>query len=695
MTISYNWLSDYLPVKVEPERLSKILTAIGLEVESLEKCAFSEPAPYEDFIFEIGLTPNRMDAMSHIGVARDVTAYLIHHDKKALKVKTPFSHTFKPDNTSCPIQVTIEDQRACERYAGVAIQGIVIKESPAWMINRLQAIGLRPINNIVDITNYILHETGQPLHAFDLDAVTGRRIIVKNLPEGTPFITLDEKERKLSAADIMICNAESPMCMGGVFGGESSGVKAGTTGIFLESAWFNPGIIRKTSLRHGLRTDAATRFEKGVDISNTVQVLKRAALLIKELAGGEIVSDIIDVYPDPKPKTEVALKYHYLKKISGKNYHPDTIIKILEALGFELIKEGMDEIWVKVPYSKPDITLGADIVEEVLRIDGLDNVEIPTAITITPSVEDSSQDDWREKISGFLTGLGFREIMTNSITNSAFYTEKVLKTTVKMTNSLSAELDIMRPSMLETGLQIVAHNLNRRSSDLQFFEFGKTYNTTGPAHYTEQEHLCLYITGDQRQASWNTRAEKTDIYYLKGVAARLLQLIGQAADAIDFTASAGEGLKEVLVVKDKKDEVLLLLGNTDTAVLNRFGIRQPVLFADFNWPLLLRHAGEQAIEFTELPRQMPVHRDLAIVIPRSLPYETIEKAVRSIKLDKLTEMQLFDIFESEKLGKDKKSMAMSFTFLDEQKTLTDSEVDTMMREIMSLFEKKLEAEIRK
>lgn len=689
MTISYNWLSEYLPVKVEPERLSKILTSIGLEVESLEKY---EDADYKDFIFEIGLTPNRMDAMSHLGVAKDVCAYLIHHDKKPLKVKAPFSNTFKADNNKLPVQIVIENTQACQRYAGVSIKGVKVGPSPDWLKNRLQAIGLRPINNIVDITNYILHETGQPLHAFDMDAIKGSKVVVKNVAEGTPFVTLDEKERKLSSGDLMICNESDPMCIAGVFGGVTSGVKDSTTDIFLESAWFNPMDIRKTSLHHGLRTDAATRFEKGVDISATVQVLKRAALLIKETAGGEIASDVTDIYPDPKPKTEVAIKYHYLKKLSGKNYHPDTIKKILEALGFELIKEGMDEIWVKVPYNKPDISLGADIVEEILRIDGLDNVEIPSAITITPSVEDDSKDTWKEKISGYLAGSGFREIMTNSITNSAFYDEKVLATAVKMMNSLSAELDILRPSMLETGLQAVAHNLNRRSNDLRFFEFGKTYKTAGTGDYTENQHLALYVTGNQQEDSWKNKGSKTDIYYLKGIAGRILQLTG--IEATHISQIENDELEYGLEIKDQEGNPLMVIGKVVSARLDRFGIKQPVFYADVNWLAVLSRVAAK-VQYTELPKQLPVHRDLAIVIPKSLPYDTIEKTVKDIKLEKLKDMQLFDIFESEKLGAGKKSMAVSFTFLDEEKTLTDTEVDGMMSKIMSSFQKELEAEIRK
>ncbi|HJS53447.1 MAG TPA: phenylalanine--tRNA ligase subunit beta, partial [Chitinophagaceae bacterium] len=586
MTISYKWLSEYLPVTVEPERLARILTSIGLEVESFEKyeevkgglkglvigevlstekhpnadkltltkvsigngeplqivcgapnveagqkvvvamvgttiypvnnepltmkvakirnvesygmiCAEDEIGlgsshagimvleegakvgttaadyfqPYEDWIYELGITPNRMDAMSHWGVAKDICAYLSHHDKKDWKPKLPTGNVFRIDNKSLPISVSIENEKACQRYSGVSVAGVTIKESPAWLQKKLKAIGLRPLNNIVDVTNFIQHETGQPLHAFDADEIRGKKIVVKNLPGGTKFITLDEKERKLSNDDLMICDAEGGICIAGVFGGLHSGVTAKTKNIFLESAWFNPIDIRKTSFRHGLRTDAATRFEKNIDISNTLVVLKRAAQMIKELAGGQIASDIIDVYPDPLNKTQVTLKYHYLKKLSGKNYHPDTVKNILGSLGFEIEKDGIDEIRVLVPFSKPDISLPADIVEEILRIDGLDNIEIPTAITITPSVEENYLGHTlKEKLANYFVGLGFHEMMTNSITNAAYFSEEEKQPMVKMMNSLSAELNILRPSLLETSLEVVARNLNHKNSNLKLFE---------------------------------------------------------------------------------------------------------------------------------------------------------------------------------------------------------------------------------
>ena len=806
MTISYNWLSKYLPVKVSPQRLSEILTSIGLEVESMENyeavkgglkglvvgevkesekhpnadklkltkvdtggdhllqivcgapnvavgqkvvvapvgttihpvtgepltmklakirnaesegmiCAEDEigigqshagiivlppdtpvgiPAaeyfkPYEDIIYEIGLTPNRMDAMSHLGAARDVSAYLARHESAGLKVKTPVADAFQADDNSLPISVTIENEQACRRYAGVSIKGITVAPSPTWLQDQLKAIGLRPISNIVDITNYILHDTGQPLHAFDADAIKENKVIVKNLPEGTPFITLDGKERKLSFEDLMICNPEEGMCIGGVFGGLYSGVKDNTRNIFLESAWFNPADIRKSSFRHGLRTDAATRFEKGVDISNTVNVLKRAALMIREIAGGTISMDVVDVYPAPQPKTVVTLTYQYLKKLSGNQYKQEEVKAILEALEFEVIQEDELQITVKVPYSKPDISLPADIVEEVLRIDGYDNVAIPTAITITPAVEENRKAAYKEKIAGYLTDAGFHEILTNSITNGNFFSEEVLRTTVKMLNSLSADLNVMRPSMLETGLQVVSYNLNRRNTDLRLYEFGKTYRTTAVNEYQEADHLCLYITGNYTRNSWRSKGLHTDFYYLKGITEKIFQLAGLSFPALSKTDIYGleSGLQAI-----HQGNTLITIGSVEKQMLEKFDIKQPVFFADLNWNMLEKTTGKD-IRFTELPRQLPVQRDLAFVVPKALAYGTVEEAISKLNQSKLQHMELFDIFESEKLGAGKKSMAVSFTFLDKEKTMNDKEIDNMMNKIMGVLENELHAEIRK
>lgn len=813
MTISYNWLSEYLPEKVDPEKLSKILTSIGLEVESLEKyedmkgglaglvigevlecakhpdadklsvtkvdigtdetlqivcgapnvaagqkvvvatvgstiypvsgealtmkkakirgvesfgmiCAGDEiglnndhagilvlpagtqkgiPAaeyfkPYNDFIFEIGLTPNRMDAMSHTGVAKDVCAWLSHHNKKETHIKSPFKNTtltpvVKTDQAGLQMEVVIENKDACQRYAGISLQGVTIAESPAWLTQKLKSIGLRPINNIVDITNFILHETGQPLHAFDADAIAGKKVIIKNLPEGRAFTTLDEKERKLSAEDLMICNAEAPMCIGGVYGGLHSGVTATTKNIFLESAWFNPLTIRKTSLRHGLRTDAATRFEKGVDISNTVNVLKRAALMIKEIAGGEIASDLVDIYPNPKVKTEIALKFHYLKKLSGKNYHGDTIKNILTGLGFEIVKEGMDDIRVAVPFSKPDITIPADIVEEIMRIDGLDNVDIPSAISISPAVETLGHAaSYKEKVAASLAATGFNEIFTNSITNAAYYTEEVLQTTVKMINSLSAGLNIMRPAMMETGLETVAYNCNRRNNDLQLFEFGKTYKTSGAGIYEEQQHLSIYITGNTHTDGWKEKGNKADFYYAKGVFEKIIALLGLKISS--YTRVPGDQLDNCVQAVIKND-LIASIGYVCKKTLDRFDIKQQVIFIDINWDKVLQLSSSIKIQYAEIPKFPAATRDLSIVVDKNVDYSQIEKATWNAKVNKLQSVNLFDVFESEKLGANKKSMAVSFTFLDEEKTLTDKEMDGMMAKISSSYEKELNAEIRK
>ncbi len=809
MIISYNWLSEYLPVPVDTDRLSKILTSIGLEVESQQKyeslkgglagivvgevltctkhpdadklkvtsvnigeaeplqivcgaanvavgqkvliatvgttlypsngenfeikkskirgvesvgmiCAEDEIGlgeshegimilpidkvagtkaaslfeTYTDTIFEIGLTPNRMDAMSHLGVAKDVCAYLWHHDKVEVRAISPFKNNFKTDNNNLIVDVKIENENACKRYAGLSISHITIGESPIWLQQKLKAIGLKPINNIVDITNFILHETGQPLHAFDASKIKGNCIIVKNATEGVVFKTLDSKERKLFASDLMIANSEENMCMAGVYGGIESGVTNNTTTIFLESAWFNNEDIRKTSLAHELRTDAATRFEKGVDISNTINVLKRAALMIKEIAGGEISSDIVDIYPSPIEKTSVALKYHYLKKLSGKNYHADTIKNILTALGFEIQKEGIDEIFVTVPYNKPDISIAADIVEEIMRIDGLDNIEIPITISIAPSADnDNGKVTGIEKTAGYLSNNGFHEIFTNSITDAKYYTEEILADTVKMINSLSANLDVMRPSLLQTGLEVIAYNINRKNTDLQLYEFGKTYDSKGIGKYDEKLHLAIYTTGIVKDASWQGKNSKADFYHIKGICEKIfiskgIKNIGVELITSDENFEYGVEFKFHNIVVGKA-------GNVATKTLKQFGIKESVLYADILWDELIALQQKNSIAYKEISKFPTVQRDLALILDKSIAYAEIEKIVKLNKIQSLKNIKLFDIFESEKLGKDKKSIAVNFTFSDNTKTLEDADTETMMNKIISSLQKNLNATIRK
>lgn len=808
MTISYKWLSEYLPVEVPADRLAQILTSIGLEVESMDNyedfkgglkglvvgevltceqhpnadklslttvktgsgeplkivcgapnvaagqkvvvapvgttiypvngdpltmkvakirgeeshgmiCAEDEiglgtshegilvlpsdvkpgtPAAdyfgaYHDIVYEIGLTPNRMDAMSHWGVARDVCAYLSHHDKKDLKPKLPSNNNLNIKKGVKPLTVTVENNSACPRYSGICINGVSIGESPKWLQRKLKAIGLRPINNIVDITNFIQHETGQPLHAFDADQIKGDAVIVKNLPEGATFITLDEKERKLSGEDLMICDAEGGMCIGGVFGGLHSGVTTATKNIFLESAYFDPVTIRKTSFRHGLRTDAATRFEKGTDISGTVNVLKRATALILEICGGEITSDIYDVYPQPKEKGQVILKFHYLKKISGKSYHPDAVKRILTALGFGIEKETVDALHLSVPHHKPDISVPADIVEEVLRIDGLDNVEIPASITTTPATDDNIEAEvLKEKVSDYLVGLGFNEILTNSITNKAYFSEEEMASVVKMKNSLSAELNIMRPNMLETGLEVVAHNLNRKNDSLKLFEFGRTYAVNPKGGFEEPEHLCLFLTGDKAPQSWKHKAEANDFYSLKGAVESILRLMG--IDNISYDDLDETQWQQGLRLKAGQHRAVRL-GWVSKKILNRFDIKQKVLYADLNWNMILKIALKHKPVFTPIPKFPAVQRDIAMVSSKELKYQAVKDVVKKLNLKKLQSTQLFDVFESEKLGAGKKSLAVNFTFLDEEKTLTDAEIDGWMKKIMQSLERDLQVEIRK
>jgi phenylalanyl-tRNA synthetase beta chain len=648
--------------------------------------------PYNDTIIHIGLTPNRMDAMSHLGVAKDVCAYLSYHKGLNATVKTPFKEALPVDNNTLSIKVTVEDAEACPRYSGVSISGVKVGASPSWLQQKLKVIGLRPINNIVDVTNFILHETGQPLHAFDAARIKDRHVIVKKLPQGTSFVTLDEKERKLSSGDLMICDGqEQPMCIAGVFGGSYSGVTGDTTDIFLESACFNSTSIRRTSVQHGLRTDAATRFEKGVDISKTVLVLQRAASLIKEVAGGQIASQIVDVYPKPRLKKEVTLTSDYIRKTSGKAYPFGSVRQVLELLNFEILSYAEDEMTVAVPYSNPDISIPADILEEVLRIDGLDNIPIPEGIYMSPAVEILATERAAiEKVSAYLSSIGFTEILTNSLTNSSYYPEDQQGSIVKIINSLSIELDVMRAEMLQTGLESVAHNINRKNTDLLLYEFGKAY--TSGEQYKEEEKLSLFVTGNTRAASWKGKGIKADIYFLKGICQQLCVVLG--VSKLSMEKADGRSMDTAVEIFSGKT-FIGRVGAVPPATLSRFGIKQPVFHATFNWSSLVTAAKKTVIEYQEVPKFPAVHRDLSMVVDKSVSFAQLEKATRSANVSKLIDTKLFDVFESEKLGAGKKSFAISLTFLDKEKTLTDKEIDSMVNRIIGFYEKELSAEIRK
>jgi phenylalanyl-tRNA synthetase beta chain len=650
--------------------------------------------PYSDHVISIGLTPNRSDAMSHLGVARDICAWLSHHEGLAAAPRSPFDAPPAPAGLGQAMPVTVEAPEACARYTGIRISGVHVGESPEWLRRRLRAIGQRPINNIVDATNYVLHETGQPLHAFDADSISGGAIRVMKLPSGTPFTGLDGKERLLDAEDLMICDAHGrPLCMGGVFGGIGSGVTESTREVFLESAWFHPTGVRKTSFRHGLRTDAATHFEKGVDIGRTLDVLKRAARLICELSGGQVSSEPVDVYPLPTRAREVAFTFRQLDGLSGKSYPADTVRRILQALGFDIRLEDAQGMTVKVPMHKTDISLPADIAEEIMRIDGFDNIPIPTRISFSPAAEPlHDREALREKVSSALAGAGFREMLNNSITSSALQRPEDLRQAVRMINSLSSELDMMRCSMLETGLRSVARNLNHRNLDLRLFEFGKTYRAEPDGGFSEQEHLAMFTSGQLRPQTWNQPAKTFDLFYLKGMVASLFQRLG--LPEAEWSESTTDDRIQWGLTARIGDVPLAGLGRISNETAERHDVRQETWYADVDWEACLRLAAEVRIRHRDLPRFPSVSRDLAIVVDKSLPYERVRAATDALRLPKLKSYGLFDVFESERLGPGMKSLAISFTFRDEEATLTDGAVEAMMDRIVNAYRKELQAQVR-
>lgn len=673
--------TDHNGIKILPED-----TAIGQAVVNLFE-------PYDDHVISIGLTPNRSDAMSHLGIARDVCNWLNHHESTNIRPIIKLQSHIGSSSASCPIDVVIENTNDCQRYTGAFIQEVEIKAAPKWMQQRLKAIGQRSINNIVDITNYILHDTGQPLHAFDADSIKGKTVRIKNLAEDTPFISLDEKERKLSAQDLMICDGDNnPMCMGGIFGGINSGVSNSTKNIFLESAWFNPVAIRKSSFKHHLRTDAAMHFEKSVDIGQTLDVLAKAASLICEYGGGKIEHALVDVYPNPVQQPEVTLSYSYLHKMSGKAYDKEKVKKILIGMQFVLLEDTVEAIKVQVPTYKTDVKIPADLVEEIMRIDGFDNIIIPSSISITPAVSSGSRDyPLREKLSGVLCGIGFNEMLNNSITNSTNYGEEELKIAVKMLNNLSSELDMLRLTMMETGLQTMARNLNHRNDNLLLFEFGKTYAKNNN-QYVEEDHLALFSAGKVTETSWNKPEQQADLYFLKGVVQALQ--IQSAIPSIEYRVEERNRFEYCINGYSSK-QLVVSIGVPSAEMLAKFDIRVPVWLADIHWQNWLAAGNTKSIRFREISKFPIVQRDLSFVANNDVTFEDIDRLLAGLSIKQLKSYRLFDIFKSDKLGKNKQSMAMNFTLLDEEKTMKDEEVDRIMGKITNSIEETLKAEIRK
>ncbi len=653
----------------------------------------------KDVVFEIGLTPNRIDGASHIGVARDIAAYLKQQGVPA-ELKKPAVDGFKKDDDTLNIAVTVENPEACPRYSGVTLSGLTVKESPDWLKNRLRAIGQEPINNIVDITNFVLHETGQPLHAFDAAKISGGKVIVRTLPEGSTFTTLDEKERKLTGNDLMICDAEAGMCIGGVFGGEGSGVTEQTKDIFLESACFDPVFIRKTAKHHQLNTDASFRFERGTDPNGTVYALKRAALMMKEIAGGKVSSEITDIYPEPVEDFRVEVTMKNIARLIGKTIDPDTIVSILESLDIRVEKRDEDGMVLRVPPYRVDVKKEPDIVEEILRIYGYDNVEFDEHVNSTLTyVEKPDREKIVNTISDLLSSTGLLEIKSNSLTRAAYFDDGDA-TVVRIQNALSQDLSCMRQSLLPGGLEAVIYNINRKRPDLKLYEFGNCYymdpgkETDNPQkRYSEAFHLGIFLTGNYTRENWNTAADPVSYYHIKSLVMMVLEKLGIDAGKLEAREVKSEACDQALEYHTGKGRVVTF-GKVAQGLLKTFDIRQEVYTAAFNWDLVVQLHKKSCVVFRPLPKFPEVKRDLSLMLDRSVRFEELQQLAYQTERKLLKQVDLFDVYEGEKIESGKKSYALSFTLLDEDKTLTDKQIDKVMGRISATFEQKLGAVVR-
>lgn len=645
----------------------------------------------KDTVFEIGLTPNRADAASHYGVARDLQAILnTKNNTTDFKAELQGIHELPEASNISTVSVTIENPEACKRYSGLVISGITVQPSPDWLKNQLLAIGLRPINNIVDITNFVLHDLGQPLHAFDLEKIKGNAIIVKTGLEHKTFKTLDGVERKLFANDLMICNESEPMCLAGIFGGEDSGVSEKTTAIFLEAAYFDPGYIRRSGKQHGLKTDSSFRFERGTDPEMTVTALKRAAALIFELAGGVMSMDLVDLYPEKMEPFKVAFSYTNCQELIGKEIDRSIIKHIILSLGIGIEQEGNDGLLLSVPRYKTDVTREADVVEEVMRIYGYNNVEESTQIKFSANFADREKATAAENTSAnLLVGFGFHEMMGLSLTKESYYAEGT--PLVKVLNPLSSDLNVMRHSMLYGGLESLAYNINRKQADLKLFEFGKTYSTTeGDFNYAESKHLALFITGRKYAENPFGKNEKVDFAFLKGCVEAVLNKLSikfKIAELNNEHFSYGLSFAH-------KNKHLVSLGLVDKAICKKMDVNADVFFADFNWDHVLSLLGKTKLEFTEIPKFPSVRRDLALLIDKKTSYKELEELAFSTERKLLKAVNLFDIYMGDKLEAGKKSYALSFTLQDEEATLNDKQIDAVMQKLIKNYTEKMGAILR-
>lgn len=659
-----------------------------------------------DYLLEVDITPNRADACSHFGVARDLYAYLVQNGQKA-ELKRPSVEAFKTDNQELDILIEVENAEACPRYAGVSVKGVTVKESPAWLQDQLRTIGVRPINNIVDITNYIVHAFGQPLHCFDADKIAGRVVKVKTYPEGTSFITLDEVERKLSDKDLMISDAEKPMCIGGVFGGAESGTTENTKNVFLESAYFHPTWIRKTARRHGLNTDASFRYERGIDPNQTVYCLKLAALMVKELAGGTISSEIKDICAAPFKDFRVQLDYRKVHSLIGKTIPAETIKSIVRSLEMKIVEETSEGLTLDIPPYRVDVQRDVDVIEDILRIYGYNNVEIPATLKsslTTKGVEDKSQK-LQNLVSEQLVGCGFNEILNNSLTRAAYYENfesYPAKNLVMLMNPLSADLNSMRQTLLFGGLESIAHNANRKNADLKFFEFGNCYQFREEKRdsekvlgaYAEDYRLGLWITGKRVTNSWAHPDENSSVYELKAYVENILLRLGIDLRKLVVGNLSDDIFSAALSIHTQAGKRLGAFGVVTKKLLKAFDIDNEVYFAELNWKELMKAIRSVKISYKEISKFPAVKRDLALLLDKSVPFGEIEKIAYETEKKLLRAVNLFDVYEGKNLEAGKKSYAVSFLLQDETQTLNDKQIDKIMNKLIANLESKLNAKLR-
>ncbi len=659
-----------------------------------------------DWLIEIDITANRADALSHWGVARDLYAWLRQNGYET-RLHRPSCDAFAVDNEDCPIEVVIENAEACRRYVGLSITDCEVKESPEWLKNRLNIIGVRPINNIVDITNYIMMAYGQPMHCFDADMVKGHKIVVKTMPEGTPFVTLDGEEHKLSDHDLAICNAEEPMCIAGVFGGKGSGTYDTTTNVVLESAYFNPTWIRKSARRHGLSTDASFRFERGIDPNGQIYAIKQAAILCKELAGGKVSMQIRDVYPSQIENAVVELSYEYVHNLIGKEIGKDTIKSIAESLDMKVLNENVEGITLEIPAYRVDVQRPCDVVEDILRIYGYNNVEIPSQLKSSLTVADTTDMEHRmENIIGEqLVGCGFNEILNNSLTKTSYYeglnvyTEE---TTVKVMNPLSADLGVMRQTLLFGGLESIMRNANRKMANLKFFEMGNCYHFNAENHdeenpmkaYKEEQHLALWLTGKRVEGSWAHPDEDSTFYELKAYVLNILKRLGVPMGMLVSEKSLNNIFSVALELKNRGGKVFVEMGIIAKDIQKRADIAAPVYYADIHWTTVMKAIRKNKVEFAEISKYPSVSRDLALLIDKNVEFAKIEQIARQSEKKLIKSVELFDVYEGKNLPAGKKSYAVNFILQDNEKTLNDKAIEAIMNKIITNLKRQLGAELR-